>query len=69
MIWFFAGLAVVALLTPLAIVAVRHAKRRRGGAIFLTGLLLVFGMNMQITPPPPQTEQVQRQAGDDEPKD
>jgi hypothetical protein len=29
----------------------------------------MFGMNMQITPPPPpQTEYVQRQAPDDEPK-
>jgi hypothetical protein len=70
LIWFLIGLAFVVLCAPLGIVAVRHAKRRRGGAIFLTGLLLMFGMNMQITPPPPpQTEQVQRQAGDDEPKD
>jgi hypothetical protein len=50
--------------------AVRFAKRQRGGAVLMTSLLLVFGMNMQIVPPPPpQTELVQRQARDDEPKD
>jgi len=70
LVWVLAGLAVVVVATPFGVAAVRQAKRRRGGAVFLTGLLLIFGMNMQITPPPPpQTEQVQRQAGDDEPKD
>ena len=64
------GLALVLLLSPLAVWAVRFAKRQRGGAVLLTGLLLVFGMNMQITPPlPPQIELVQRQAEDDEPED
>ena len=64
------GLALVLLLSPLAVWAVRFAKRQRGGAVLLTSLLLVFGMDMQITPPPPpQIEMVQRQAGDDEPKD
>lgn len=63
------GLALVLLLSPLAVWAVRFAKRQRGGAILLTGLLLVFGMSMQITPPPPpQIELVQRQADDDEPE-
>jgi hypothetical protein len=48
---------------------VRFTKRQRGGAVLITGLLLVFGMNMQIIPPPPpQTELVQRQAEDDEPE-
>jgi hypothetical protein len=61
------GLALVLLLSPLAVWAVRFAKRQRGGAALLSGLLLVFGMNMQITPPPPpQIEMVQRQAEDDE---
>jgi hypothetical protein len=70
LIGFLIGLALVLVGAPFAVLAVRYAKRRRGGAIFLTGLLLIFGMNMQITPPPPpKTEQVQRQAGDDEPKD
>jgi hypothetical protein len=64
------GLALVLLLSPLAVWAVRFAKRQRGGAVLLTSLLLVFGMNMQITPPPPpQIEMVQRQAPDDEPTD
>lgn len=67
---FLAGLILVAILSPLGVYAVRFAKRRRGGAIFMTSLLLVFGMNMQITPPPPpQIEMVQLQAQDDEPKD
>jgi hypothetical protein len=61
------GLALVLLLSPLAVWAVRFAKRQRGGAALLSGLLLVFGMNLQITPPPPpQIEMVQRQAEDDE---
>jgi hypothetical protein len=69
LISFFIGIAVVALFTPLAVAAVRFAKRQRGGAVLLTGLLLVFGMNMQIIPPPPpRIELVQRQAGDDDPK-
>ena len=69
---FFAALMIVVAFAPLGVWAVQFAKRQRGGAVLLTGLLLVFGMNMQITPPPPpQTEQVQRQAddNDDEPKD
>ncbi len=63
------GFALVVLFTPLAVWAVRYAKRQRGGAVLITGLLLVFGMNMQIIPPPPpKIELVQRQAADnDEP--
>ena len=64
------GLILVAILSPLGVYAVRLAKRQRGGAIFMTSLLLVFGMNTQITPPPPpQIELVQRQAEDDELED
>jgi hypothetical protein len=41
-----------------------------GAAIFLTSVLLVFGMDYTVMPPPgPQVEMVQKQAGDDEPKD
>ena len=72
MFTFLAALLIIAALVPLGVSAIRFAKRQRGGAVLLTGLLLVFGMNMQITPPPPpQAEQVQRQAddNDDEPKD
>jgi hypothetical protein len=67
---FVVGLFAVLLLAPLGMSAVRWAKRQRGGAVVLTGLMLMFGMNIQITPPPPpQVELVQRQADDDEPKD
>jgi hypothetical protein len=69
LIWFSIGLLIVVFLCPFGVWAVRFAKRQRGGAVLLTGLLLMFGMNMQITPPPPpQIELVQRQAPDDEPK-
>ena len=69
MISFLVGVALVAVLSPLAVWAVRFARRRRGGAVLLTSLLLIFGMDTSITqPPPPQVELVQRQAGDDEPK-
>jgi hypothetical protein len=64
------ALALVIVLCPVAVWAVRFAKRQRGGAVLLTGLLLIFGMDMTITrPPPPQIELVLRQAGDDEPKE
>jgi len=67
------GLVIVVALWPAGIWAVRFAKRQRGAAVLATSILLAFGMNFQITPPPPpQTEYVQRQAAkapDDEPKD
>jgi len=67
--WFLLGLAFVALFSPLAVWIIGFARRQRGGAVLLTSLLLVFGMDVQITPPPPpQIEMVQRQAPDDEPK-
>ena len=69
MISFLVGVALVAVLSPLAVWALRFARRRRGGAVLLTGLLLIFGMDTSITQPPPaQVELVQHQAGDDEPK-
>jgi hypothetical protein len=38
--------------------------------VLITGLLPIFGMNMQIIPPPPsRIALVQGQAGDDNPKD
>jgi hypothetical protein len=68
--WFFVTLGVALLLSPLAVWAVRFARRHRGAAVALTGLLVIFGMDITITPPPPpQFELVHRQAGDDEPKD
>lgn len=64
------GLIIVTLMAPLAVWAVRGAKRQRGGAALVTGLLLIFGMNMQIVPPPPPVaELVRRDADDDEPRE
>ena len=61
------GLVIVAVLTPCGVWAVRLAKRQRGGAVLITGLLLIFGMNVQIIPPPPPVaEQVVRAVEDDE---
>lgn len=52
---------------PIGVWAVRLAKRQRGGAVLITGLLLIFGMNVQIMPPPPPVaEQVIRAAEDDD---
>ena len=70
---FLAGAAIVIALCPLAVWAVRYAKRQRGGAVFMAGLMLVFGMNIQVTPPlPPQVEMVRKievEDENDEPKD
>ena len=65
---FLIGRVIVAVLTPFGVWAVRLAKRQRGGAVLITGLLLIFGMNVQIVPPPPPVaEQVVRAAeGDDD---
>ncbi len=61
------GLLIVLVLTPFGVWAVRLAKRQRGGAVLITGLLLIFGMNVQIVPPPPPVaEQVVRAAEDDD---
>jgi hypothetical protein len=67
---FLYGLALVALFTAPAVWAVKWARLQRGAAVLLTSFLLMFGMDTTITPPPPpQVELVQKQAGDDEPKD
>ena len=43
------------------------AKLQRGGAVLVTGLLLIFGVNVQVIPPPPPVaELVQRAAEDDD---
>ena len=64
---FFVGLAIVLVLTPFGVWAVRLAKRQRGGAVLVTGLLLIFGVNVQVIPPPPPVaELVQRAAEDDD---
>ena len=64
---FLVGLAIVLVLTPLGVWAVRLAKLQRGGAVLVTGLLLIFGVNVQVIPPPPPVaELVQRAAEDDD---
>lgn len=64
------GLVIVLVLAPFGVWAVRLAKRQRGGAVLITGLLLIFGMNVQIIPPPPPVaEQVVRAAEDDDDDD
>jgi high-affinity K+ transport system ATPase subunit B len=64
------GLIIVVALAPLAICAVQLAKRQRGSAVLVTGLLLIFGMSMQIVPPPPPVaELVRREAEDDDGED
>jgi hypothetical protein len=62
------GLIIVAVLAPPAVWAVQVAKRQRGSAVLVTGLLLVLGMNMQIVPPPPPVAELVRRAaeGDDD---
>jgi hypothetical protein len=61
------GLIIVVALAPPAIWAVQLAKRQRGSAVLVTGLLLIFGMSFQIVPPPPPVaELVRREAEDDD---
>lgn len=67
MTWFLVGLAIILVCAPFAVAAVSYTKRHRGGAIVVMGMLMMFGMNMQITPPPPpHTELIQREAEDDQ---
>lgn len=61
------GLIVVAILAPPAVWAVGLARRQRGGAALVAGLLLIFGLGFQIVPPPPPVaELVRREAEGDE---
>jgi hypothetical protein len=57
---------------PLTICGVRLARRHRRAAFAATSLLLLFGVNFKIDPPPPpRIEAVVREdeeAKDDEPK-
>ncbi len=67
-------IALVALVAigPLTIYAVRLAKRHRRVAFAATSLLLLFGLNFKIDPPPPpRIEWVKcedEEAKDSEPK-
>lgn len=66
-------LAGLAALGPLALLALRLARRHRAHAVLAASLLLVFGLNVAPTSPPPPRqieaeEHVEEDAGDDEPK-
>jgi len=60
------GLIIVAVLAPPAVWAVQLAKRQRGSAVLVTGLLLIFGMSMQIVPPPPPVAELVRREDEDD---
>jgi hypothetical protein len=66
------GLAFLAALVPLTVLGARFAKHHRGSAMAVGSLLLMFGVNVQVTPPPPPrievVEHEEEKAGDDEPK-
>ena len=60
------GLIVVAVLTPAAVWAIGLAKRQRGGAVLLSGVLLVFGLGTPIPPPPPTVSELIRRSAEGE---
>jgi len=66
------ALVVLLAIGPLTICAVRLARRHRRVAFAASSLLLLFGVNFKIDPPPPpRIEMVKREdeeATDDEPK-
>lgn len=66
------GFAILAALVPFGLWAIAFAKRRRGYALAASSLLLLFGVNVQVSPPPPpRIEVVERDeeaAPYDEPK-
>jgi hypothetical protein len=65
------ALVVLLAIGPLTICAVRLARRHRRVAFAASSLLLLFGVNFKIDPPPPRIEMVKREdeeAKDDEPK-
>ncbi len=53
MIETLAALALLLAIIPLAMVVLRLAKRFRSTAQLAAALLLIFGMNARIDPPPP----------------
>jgi len=66
------ALVVLLAIGPMTIFAIRFARRHRGVALAATSLLLLFGVNFAIDPPPPpRIEAVTREdeeAKDSEPK-
>jgi hypothetical protein len=69
---FIVVVVVILATAPLTILGVRFAKKHRGMAHGAAALLLLFGLNMKVDPPPPpRMEEVQREdreAEDDEPQ-
>lgn len=63
------GLIIVTALAPPAVWAVRLAKRQRGSAVLVTGLLLIFGMGMPVVPPPPPVAELVRRGAEDDGED
>jgi hypothetical protein len=63
------GLIIVVALAPPAVWAVQFAKRQHGSAVVVTGLLLIFGMNMQIIPPPPPVAELARREAEEDDED
>ena len=66
------ALVALAALAPLTAAGVRFAKRHRRTALAATSLLLMFGLNFKVDPPPPprieHEEPDQEAAKDDQPK-
>ncbi len=67
------ALVIVLATIPLAMLALRLSKKYRKTAYMAASLLLMFGMNVKVDPPPPPrieaVEHEDEEAPDDEPKD
>jgi hypothetical protein len=63
------GLIILAVLAPPAVWAVGLARRQRGGAAVLAGLLLIFGVGFTLFPPPPPVGEFVRRDEDGDDKD
>lgn len=61
-------LIAVVVLAPPAVWAVGLARRQRGGAALVAGVLLVFGLGFQIVPPPPPVGELVRRDEEDDPE-
>jgi hypothetical protein len=62
------ALVALAALGPLTILGVRFARRHRRVSFAAMSLLLMFGLNVRVDPPPPpRIEEVERE--DEESKD
>lgn len=72
MVTFIVAIIAILATPPLTIWGVRFARKHRRMAYGMASLLLIFGLNMKVDPPPPpKTEAVEREdeeAKDDHPK-